>query len=473
MRGGNDRARYADVEAVRALDPGPPGIAGALREAWARYGIPLAVTEAHNGCTREEQMRWTADIWDVAERLRREGVDIRAVTSWALFGAQGWNTLLTAPGIYESGAFDVRSGTPRATAIALLLRQLPAGAPRHPVLSGRGWWRRPIRLLHPTVWRPAQLSELVPRESQREPVAPLLICGATGTLGQALARACEHRDITFVLTDRRALTLDDPASIAAALDLHRPWAVVNAAGFVRVDDAEGEEQACWRANANGMEHLAAACAARGLHCTGFSSDLVFDGATARPYLESDTPRPLGAYGRAKVGTEDALARHGGLAIRTAAFFSPFDDHNFAVAVVRGLSRGECFAAAGDQIVSPTYVPHLADAVLDLVIDGERGVRHLAGEEALSWAAFARRIARACSLDERLVNAVPGQTLGLRARRPPFAALGTEYGGRLPSFDAALRAFAVGGADKWRGHCPAPLRQGGRGGDSLKVEAGIL
>lgn len=461
MRGGNDRSRYADIEAVRALDPGPPGIAGALREAWDRYGIPIAVTEAHNGCTREEQMRWTADIWDVAGTLRREGVDIRAVTSWALFGVQGWNTLLTAPGVYESGAFDVRSGVPRPTAVASLLRQLPTGSARHPVLAGRGWWRRPMRLLHATVRRPAGMSELVAREHQPAPAAPLLICGATGTLGQALARACEHRDIAYVLTDRRALALDDPASVAAALDLHRPWAVINAAGFVRVDDAESEEQACWLANAHGMEIVAAACSARGMHCTGFSSDLVFDGATMRAYLESDSPRPLGAYGRAKAGTEIALARHGGLAIRTAAFFSPFDGHNFAVAVVRALSLGARFAAADDQVISPTYVPHLADAVLDLVIDGECGIRHLAGQDALSWAAFARRIARACSLDERLIDEVSGHALGLAAPRPSFAALGTEHGARLPPLDAALSEFAGGVRGILPQRCPAPIPNDGQ------------
>ncbi len=444
MRGGNGRTRYADIEAVRALDPGPPGIAGAVREAWERYGIPIAITEAHNGCTREEQMRWTAEIWDIAGALRQEGVDIRAVTSWALFGAQGWNRLLTAPGLYESGAFDVRNGAARPTAIAALLRQLPAEALRHPVMEGQGWWRRPIRLLHTAVKRPAGVRDHVPAAIGESRIAPpLLICGATGTLGQAFARACSHRDIAYILTDRRALALDEQQSVEAALTLHRPWAVINATGYVRVDDAEEEPLACERANAYGMNILAAACAARGVHCTGFSSDLVFDGAGTDPYVESDAPRPLGVYGRSKLGTERALAHHGGLTIRTAAFFSPFDDHNIAVAVVRALSRGERYPAAGDHIVSPTYVPHLVDTVLDLVIDGEQGIRHLAGNAHLSWAEFARRIARACALDQCLIDEVPGRTLGWKAQRPIFAALGTEWGARLPDFDVAIRAFAQG------------------------------
>jgi dTDP-4-dehydrorhamnose reductase len=456
-RGGNGRTRYADVEAVRVLDPGAPGISGALREAWARYHIPIAVTEAHNGCTREEQLRWTAEIWDAAGALRGEGIDIRAVTSWSLFGTQGWNTLLTAPGLYESGAFDVRSGTARPTAIASLLRQLPSGAARHPVTEGAGWWRRPVRILHPPVQRAAGVREHATGTALRAP-RPLLICGATGTLGQAFARACRHRDIAYVLTDRAALSLDDPASVDGALALHQPWAVINATGYVRVDDAETDEQACWRANAYGMEVMAAACAARGVHCTGFSSDLVFDGAGTRPYAEDDVPRPLGAYGRAKLGAEEALGAHGGLAIRTAAFFSPFDQHNFAIAVVRALSQGERFAAAGDHVVSPTYVPHLVDAVLDLVIDGEQGVRHLAGDQPLSWAAFARRIARACSLDEQPIEEVPGEALGWVAPRPRYAALGTSFGAWLPPLERAITEFAAGvETDARRAAAAPPMR----------------
>lgn len=93
--GGNGREAYADIEAVRVLSPAPNGLADALRDAWERYGLPLAVTEVHNGCTREEQLRWIAEGWNTCRTLRDEGLDLRAMTAWALFGNQGWNTLLT------------------------------------------------------------------------------------------------------------------------------------------------------------------------------------------------------------------------------------------------------------------------------------------------------------------------------------------------------------------------------------------
>ena len=87
LRGGNYHQAFADVEAIRVLQPPPEGLAGALEAAWERYGTPVAVTECHNGCTREEQMRWLAEAWSTAQSLRARGVDVEAVTAWALLGA--------------------------------------------------------------------------------------------------------------------------------------------------------------------------------------------------------------------------------------------------------------------------------------------------------------------------------------------------------------------------------------------------
>lgn len=445
VRGGNGRQHYADTEAVRVLSPPPPGLAGVLREAWDRYRIPVAVTEVHNGCTREEQMRWTRDAWDAAHRLRREGVDVRAITSWALVGSCGWNTLLTRPGLYEAGVWDVSGGSPRVTAMVPLLQGLQNGAEPHPALAGEGWWRRQIRFEHPPAPRPAAMREqiLSPDWKTMRNSAPVLIAGATGTLGQALARACRHRDIVHVLTSREQLDLSDPASIAAALDEHRPWAVINAAGWVRVDDAEAEEAACMAANAEGAARLAEACAARGIPSVAFSSDLVFDGSAGRDYVESDSVAPLGAYGRSKAEAERRIAALTGnhLTIRTAAFFGPDDAHNFAVHAVRALAEGRRFAAAGDSVVTPTYVPHLCNATLDLLIDGAAGVWHLSNGEALSWADFARRVAERCGLDAGLVDTVPGKTLGWAAPRPAYAGLASEKGALMPPLDHALECFA--------------------------------
>jgi dTDP-4-dehydrorhamnose reductase len=158
LRGGNGRHRYADVEAVRVCEDGLLGPAALLKKVWARYRIPIAVTEAHIGCTREEQMRWVLEVWRGAEQARREGVNVLAVTLWAVLGSFNWNSLVTRDdGHYEPGAFDVRGPFPRETALARMARELAAGRePDHPVLSAPGWWRRKERLWFPTRTRRAE-----------------------------------------------------------------------------------------------------------------------------------------------------------------------------------------------------------------------------------------------------------------------------------------------------------------------------
>lgn len=442
LHGGNGRTRYADVEALRVLTPPPDGLKRALLDAWERYRLPIAITEVHNGCSREEQVRWFDEAWATALAARRAGVDLRAVTAWALFGNRGWNTLLTHIGEYEPGAFDVSSGTPRATALAEAIRR--PGEPRR--AQGLGWWRRDARLLYPARPRPAPMTDHLAGRTAGPPGRhrPLVIVGATGTLGRAFARECRLRNLPHRLTGRDTLDLLDCGSIAAALDAARPWAVINAAGWVRVDDAEDEPDACHAANELGALNLARLCAERNIPTAAFSSDLVFDGTASRAYLEHDAPAPLNVYGRSKAAMESALAALPGehLIVRTAAFFSPFDEHNFAVSCVRTLERGGVFEAAADFVVSPTYVPDLCSATLDLLLDAETGIWHLSNGEGLSWLEFARAIAASAGLANGRIVGLTGAELGWRARRPRAVPLGSTKGRLLPTLDTAIGHFAA-------------------------------
>ncbi|HET9629669.1 MAG TPA: family 1 glycosylhydrolase, partial [Novosphingobium sp.] len=249
--GGNGAQAYADIEAVRVLEPAPGGIAGALREAWDRYGTPLALTELHNGCTREEQLRWIVQGWNTCLALKQDGVDVRAVAAWALFGSKGWNTLLTGPGAYEPGAWAVGGAQPRLTGIGRLLKTMTTDEPAllPPGLAGDGWWEREGRLLHAAVRRATPMREHRATRTRRHEAPPILVLGASGTLGQAIARACAHRNLPYRLIARSELDFGRQGSIGVALARHAPWAVVNAAGWVRVDDAETDPARCMAANA--------------------------------------------------------------------------------------------------------------------------------------------------------------------------------------------------------------------------------
>ena len=183
------------MEALRVAAHGVAGPRTLLAEAWRRYRLPIAVTEVQLACTRDEQLRWFMEIWRAAEGLRREGCDLRAVTLWSMFGAYDWHCLLTRlEGCYESGVWDIRSPRPRPTVLARAASALAAGRPfDHPVLDGAGWWHRRIRF----AYQPVEAAEPPPRPAAPPPAPPrtrpLLITGATGTLGRAFATLCQER----------------------------------------------------------------------------------------------------------------------------------------------------------------------------------------------------------------------------------------------------------------------------------------
>jgi dTDP-4-dehydrorhamnose reductase len=248
--GGNGRHRYADVEAVRVELNEPSGIEVLLKEAWQRYGKPMAITEVHLHCHREEQLRWFRKVWEAATRLNKEEMSIVGVTSWAMLGSYGWNRLLTERGgLYEPGIFDLRGGKLRPTALAGYVRNLASKNEEHPHLSlSKGWWERSSRLIFNTAIKPVRMK---PSEA-----SPLLIIGKNGTLGKALARVCEERWISYELLSRIDCDISDPVSIEAAIQKFKPWGIINAAGYVRVDEAETDQEACFRDNTLGASNLA-------------------------------------------------------------------------------------------------------------------------------------------------------------------------------------------------------------------------
>jgi dTDP-4-dehydrorhamnose reductase len=427
----NDHPHYVDVQAVRVpLVDGLTGPEARLREAWERYRLPLAVTEAHHGGARDDQLRWLMQVWNSALKLRGEGVDLRAVTVWSIFGCVDWNTLLMGNnGFYESGLFDVRCDPPRATALAKAAQSLATtGRFEHPVLEGEGWWKREGRYF----W---DLAQPVRAPAAMTSSRKLLITGASGTLGRAISRICHHRGLAHELLSRADMDIADQASVEAALSRHRPWAVINAAGYVRVADASREADRCYRENAHGAEVLATACAKLGIPYVTFSSDLVFDGRLGRAYVESDNPSPVCVYGTSKADAEKRVLQvfPEALVVRSSAFFGPWDRYNFVHAVLRDLAAGRPVTASDEELVSPTYVPDLAHSTLDLLMDGAHGIWHLANQGTLSWYELAERAAQQAGIDTASLVKAHGGGRGITA-------LTSERGLILPSITSAIERY---------------------------------
>jgi dTDP-4-dehydrorhamnose reductase len=189
-------------------------------------------------------------------------------------------------------------------------------------------------------------------------------------------------------------------------------------------------------------NLAAACRRRAMPLVTFSSDLVFDGRAGRAYIEDDVPNPLNVYGASKADAERRVLEllPDALVIRTSAFFGPWDDYNFLASVFRALDAGAPFHAPADTIVSPTYVPDLVHATLDLVIDRERGIWHLANAGAMSWFELARAAATRSGRDADRILAVETAQVWHPAARPRSSALSSRRARLLRPLDEALEAF---------------------------------
>lgn len=436
--GGNRRNRYADVEAVRANHGQPSGLKALIREMWQRYNIPIAITEVQLHCHREEQMRWMRQVYQSCVTLRKEGIDIRAITAWSLLGAQGWNKLLTEKGDYESGVFDVRGGTPRMTALGKLIGDIHNGVEEtFPFLKEPGWWQRNMRFI-----KQGEREKLNGHYGTITSSRPLLIIGKTGTLGQAFARLCELRGMSYRLLSRQDVDIANEQQIENIINLHKPWAIVNAAGFVRVDDAEAEKHVCFIANVTGPENLAKICKRHGIRLMTFSSDLVFDGQKSNPYIESDQVFPLNVYGASKVRAEHNVMQQypDALVVRTSAFFGPWDQYNFAAHVINALSQNQPFTATHDVTISPTYVPDLVHNALDLLVDEEKQIWHISNMGEISWYDLAKEVAGRGKLNKKLIVPRSLSSMQYPAPRPAYSVLKSEKGLELPVLDNALERF---------------------------------
>jgi dTDP-4-dehydrorhamnose reductase len=487
--GGNGIHQYADVEALRVRTENPAGFYSGhkvlLRETWERYRLPLAVTEVHICGAREEQVQWFKHVWDSCTELKKDGVQVVGVAAWSLLGTFDWVNLVTrADGFYEPGVYDVRGPQPRPTALAKMLTCLAQGKNyQHPLFHLPGWWQRPDRYFYPftaasrqqqaaiflrreesrfgrgtkAVWRlnvnPIDETETIPqgdglteRQVHRleDTTRPVLITGATGTLGRAFARICGQRHIPYRLVGRQQMNITDPFSIERAINYYNPWAVINTAGYVKVDEAQAQAQACQLVNTHGAMLLAAACRKRNIQYLTFSSDLVFDGLKQQPYTERDPVNPINVYGHSKAQAEQyVLDMHPqALVVRTSSFFGPWDDFNFLTLMLQQLGQGRAFLAPEDIIISPTYVPDLVHACLDLLVDEESGLWHLTNEGELSWAVLARKGAAIAGFDPALIQGFSANELqGHQAPRPRYSALRSERGQLLPSLDDALLRYA--------------------------------
>jgi dTDP-4-dehydrorhamnose reductase len=208
--------------------------------------------------------------------------------------------------------------------------------------------------------------------------------------------------------------------------------VLHAAAWTDVDGAEADPAGAEAVNVLGTRNVAAL----GVPVVYFSTDYVFDGSRREPYLESDEPRPLSVYARTKLDGEREVRQ--GWIVRSSWLFGSTGKNFVRTMRELGRERDEVSVVA-DQVGSPTYVGHLAEATRELLaLPG--GVWHVAAEGECTWADFARAIFEEAGLDCR-VREITTQELGRPAPRPAYSVLRSERDGapRLPHWREGLRA----------------------------------
>ena len=251
----------------------------------------------------------------------------------------------------------------------------------------------------------------------------MLITGAGGQLGAALRE---------VFPEAGARTSAEYNVVAPPPLEPPPDLVLHAAAWTDVDGAEQREALAAAVNVRGTRNVVEL----GAPVVYYSTDYVFDGSKREPYVESDEPNPLSAYGRTKLAGE--LEVRDGWVVRSSWLFGATGRNFLRTMLALGREQDEV-AVVADQIGSPTFVGHLAEATREL-LDLPYGTWHLAAEGQCTWAEFAAAIFEEAGL-ETTVREITTQDLGRPARRPPYSVLRSERerAPHLPHWREGLRA----------------------------------
>ncbi|QCP50775.1 dTDP-4-dehydrorhamnose reductase [Trinickia violacea] len=265
----------------------------------------------------------------------------------------------------------------------------------------------------------------------------ILVTGRNGQVGWELRRALSPLGEVVAL-DRSEADLTKPETLGPLVAAVRPDAIVNAAAYTAVDQAESEEAQALRVNAEAVGVLAEAARKHGALMIHYSTDYVFDGASRKPYVETDPVAPLNAYGRTKLAGEQAIEAAGGdwLTLRTTWVYAT-RGRNFLKTMLRLAGERETLRVVADQIGVPTPARMIADLTAHVVAQAQReraagafesGLFHMTAAGETTWHGFASAIIAAARASEQFavkttqVEPIPSDAYPTPARRPQYSML---------------------------------------------------
>ena len=277
----------------------------------------------------------------------------------------------------------------------------------------------------------------------------IAILGESGQLGTALRAALAEREL--IAPPHAEVAVENRVAVARLLDDARPDVLINCTAFHNVDQCEREPVPAFAINALAVDGAAEACASRGIAFATVSTDYVFEGTLGRAYREGDAVGPRTAYGASKAAGEFLTRRHGERhwIVRTSGVFGTTGTSNKGYTliekVLRQAERGEPTRMVGDMVFSPSYAPHVARAIRDLIDAEAFGTHHVTNAGACSWYEFVETAFAKAGLARAPLEPVAYAALNNRTQRPmcsplentTFAAAGIAP---LPAWQAALDEF---------------------------------
>lgn len=272
----------------------------------------------------------------------------------------------------------------------------------------------------------------------------VLVTGASGQLGRAAVACVEARGHEVIAASHSELAVEEPMAAQSLMLEQQPQFVLHCGAWTNVDGCEEDPARADAVNGTGTRMVAEACQAVGAGLVYVSTDFVFDGSATEPYPVDAPTAPLSAYGKSKLLGEQAvmaLQQPNFYVVRTSWVFGP-GGKNFPRAILNRALEGNPLTVVDDQVGSPTYTHHLAEAMLDMAEQTpEPGIYHASNEGVISWHQFACDLVEAAGLKVP-VDRMSSAELKRPAPRPSWSALdcsrlATVRGRPLPNYKDAI------------------------------------
>jgi len=279
-------------------------------------------------------------------------------------------------------------------------------------------------------------------------VKKVLVTGANGQLGWELQQAAKaNPNFEFIFLDRSAMDLSNPDGLLKIIESYAPSAIINTAAYTAVDKAETEKSLAHVINAEAVAELASIAKNKNIPFITYSTDYVFSGNAAIPYVTDTQLAPVNYYGKTKAdGEQMALAANpDSIIIRTSWVFSSHGN-NFVKTMIRLMKERDSLNIVGDQQGRPTYARDLATASIQILNALNlglpiKGIYHFANTGETTWFDFAQKIKELAGLECTLTS-INSDQFPTPAKRPNYSVLDTqkiekELNLHIPHWELAL------------------------------------